>query len=229
MTFRLTLTALLLTATPLAAQEEAGAATAAATAAAPAYDVDCTDEDSVLAEMESRELQEMVAVREFCVQELVRRAEALGPNARGEEAFQEGLNQLDLEITTLKIFQADLLSGGRIDNALRRTETEIEALEEELRLQRERGSPDAEANAQRLEDMRARYTENRASMERLKAQVDADLAGLLDNAPDIAFRIRLDGLEAAIESQEVVVTATETLMDQMMTLRRDITEGQETN
>ncbi|MBZ0217601.1 MAG: hypothetical protein K8F25_13665, partial [Fimbriimonadaceae bacterium] len=141
MTFRSTLSALLLIATPLVAQEEAIPAPTPAPAETPAFDVDCTDEASVLAEMESRELRDMVAVREFCVQELVRRAEALGPNARGEEAFQEALNRLDLEIATLKIFQADLLSGGRIDNALRRTETEIEALEEEVRLQRERGSP----------------------------------------------------------------------------------------
>lgn len=239
MTFRSALVALLLAATPLAAQEVTAPAPAPAPApavapvltpsAAPALDVDCTDEASVLAEMERRELQEMVAVREFCVDELIRLANALGPNATGEDAFKAALNRLDLEIATLKIFQADLLSGGRIDNALRRTQTEIDSLDEEVRLQRERGSADVEDNAQRLEEMRVRYTENKASMDRLKSEVDEGLAGLLDNAPDIALKIRLDGLDAAIASQEVVVTSTRTLMDAMLTLRRDITQGQETN
>lgn len=229
MTFRSTLCTLLLVSTPLIAQEEASPNPTPVPTETPTFEVDCTDEASVLAEMESRELRDMVAVREFCVQELVQRAEALGPNAKGEEAFQEALNRLDLEIATLKIFQADLLSGGRIDNALRRTETEIEALEEEVQRQRERGSPDADANAQRLEGMRAQYTENKASMDRLKAQVGNDLAGLLDDAPDIALKIRLDGLQGAIDSQAVVVTATEKLMNDMIALRRDVTQGQETN
>ncbi|WP_299612507.1 hypothetical protein [uncultured Tateyamaria sp.] len=234
MTFRTTLIALFLAATPLVAQEEATPAPLPSPTATPAFDVDCTDEASVLAEMESRELQEMVAVREFCVQEVERLAEALGPNARGEDAFKAALNRLDLEIATLKIFQADLLSGGRIDNALRRTKTEIEALEEEARRQREQASTEEEIQAaeeieSELLELRARYDENKASMDGLKAQVDEDLAGLLDDAPAIALRIRVQGLEAAIQSQEVVVTATETLLGEMRSLQDKITEGQETN
>ncbi|KUF12453.1 hypothetical protein [Pseudoponticoccus marisrubri] len=197
-------------------------------AAAPDFDIDCTDSTAVLAFMgELESLSEMTAVRNFCTEAFVASAADLGSEASAEDAFNLALSKLDLEITTLKLFQRDLQSGGKLDNGLRQTATEIEALEDEIARQRERNPEEAERSAEQLAERKGRFTTLEAQVGTLKTEVDASLRALRDDAPDIALSIRLRGLDETLAQLETVVNATRATMDRMENLEAEFT--QETN
>jgi hypothetical protein len=210
-------------------QAETGTVASDTERAALKIDVDCTSEDAVLAAMDGRPMKEMTAIHEFCTAELVRFGENLGPQATGEDVYNTALNQLDLEITTLKVFQADLLNGGRVDTYLRRLGTEIEALEKEIEEQKESDPKAAEKNSKRLEGMKADQRDLLKTVEELKRRIDDDLADLRDDAPSIAITIRMDIVEEGIARAYTYVATTEGVMEEMGTLYTRLDEGQETN